>query len=46
MLNERLGQLHFWLNFIGFNLTFLPQHTLGWTACRGAWPTTTPHSPR
>ncbi len=29
MLNEKLGQLHFWLNFIGFNLTFLPQHTLG-----------------
>lgn len=29
MLNERLGQLHFWLNFIGFNLAFLPQHTLG-----------------
>ena len=29
MLNEQLGQLHFWLNFIGFNLTFLPQHQLG-----------------
>jgi cytochrome c oxidase subunit 1 len=29
MLNERLGQMHFWLNFIGFNLAFLPQHTLG-----------------
>jgi cytochrome c oxidase subunit 1 len=29
MLNEPLGQLHFWLNFIGFNLTFLPQHQLG-----------------
>ena len=29
MLNERMGRLHFWLNFIGFNLTFLPQHTLG-----------------
>lgn len=29
MLSEKLGQLHFWLNFIGFNLTFLPQHTLG-----------------
>jgi cytochrome c oxidase subunit 1 len=29
MLNERLGQVHFWLNFIGFNLTFLPQHQLG-----------------
>ncbi len=29
MLNERLGQVHFWLNLIGFNMTFLPQHTLG-----------------
>jgi cytochrome c oxidase subunit I len=29
MLNEKLGWLHFWLNFIGFNLAFLPQHTLG-----------------
>ena len=29
MLNERLGQLHFWLNFIGFNLCFLPMHQLG-----------------
>ena len=29
MLNERLGQLHFWLTFIGFNMAFLPQHVLG-----------------
>jgi cytochrome c oxidase subunit 1 len=29
MLDERLGKLHFWLLFIGFNLTFLPQHMLG-----------------
>jgi cytochrome c oxidase subunit I len=29
MLDERLGQLHFWLPFIGFNITFLPQHVLG-----------------
>jgi cytochrome c oxidase subunit I len=29
MLNERLGHLHFWLTFIGFNITFLPQHVLG-----------------
>ena len=29
MLNEKLGHLHFWLTFIGFNLTFLPQHVLG-----------------
>lgn len=29
LLNERLGQIHFWLFFIGFNLAFFPQHILG-----------------
>src|SRR5687767_8167499 len=29
MLDERLGQLHFWLMMIGFNVTFFPQHFLG-----------------
>jgi cytochrome c oxidase subunit 1 len=29
MLDERLGKWHFWLMFIGFNMTFLPQHMLG-----------------
>ena len=29
VLNERIGQLTFWLTFIGFNLTFMPQHWLG-----------------
>jgi cytochrome c oxidase subunit 1 len=29
MLNERLGKIHFVLQFIGFNLTFFPQHLLG-----------------
>ena len=29
MYSERLGKLHFWMTFIGFNITFLPQHVLG-----------------
>jgi cytochrome c oxidase subunit I len=29
MYDERLGQAHFWLLFIGFNAAFLPQHMLG-----------------
>ncbi|HEX6676483.1 MAG TPA: cytochrome c oxidase subunit I [Actinomycetes bacterium] len=28
-LNEGLGKVHFWLQMIGFNLTFFPMHTLG-----------------
>ncbi len=28
-LHEGLGKLHFWLFFIGTNLTFFPQHMLG-----------------
>jgi cytochrome c oxidase subunit 1 len=29
LLDERLGKINFWLVFIGFNLTFFPQHMLG-----------------
>ena len=29
MLSRRLGKWHFWLQFIGFNLTFFPMHFLG-----------------
>jgi cytochrome c oxidase subunit 1 len=29
LLDERLGKWTFWLLFIGFNLTFFPQHLLG-----------------
>jgi cytochrome c oxidase subunit 1 len=29
MYNERLGQIHFWIVFVTFNLTFFPMHWLG-----------------
>jgi cytochrome c oxidase subunit 1 len=28
-LSERIGTLHFWVTFVGFNLTFFPMHILG-----------------
>ena len=29
MLSEKLGKLHFWLMFVGVNVTFFPMHQLG-----------------
>jgi cytochrome c oxidase subunit 1 len=29
MMNERLGQIHFWLSFVFINVTFLPMFKLG-----------------
>jgi cytochrome c oxidase subunit 1 len=29
LLNETIGQVHFWLMMVGFNLTFFPMHWLG-----------------
>jgi cytochrome c oxidase subunit 1 len=29
MYNESLGKLHFWLTFVGFNVTFFPMHWVG-----------------
>ncbi len=29
LLDERIGKIQFWLTFIGFNITFFPQHMLG-----------------
>lgn len=29
VMNEGLGKLHFWIQLIGFNLTFAPMHWLG-----------------
>ena len=29
MYDERLGKLHFWMTFVGFNATFFPMHYIG-----------------
>jgi cytochrome c oxidase subunit 1 len=29
MLDEKLGKIHFWVNFVGMNLTFFPMHFSG-----------------
>src|SRR5436190_13237675 len=29
MMNERLGQLHFWLTFVGVYAIFIPMHVMG-----------------
>ena len=29
MLDERMGRFHFWLSFIGVNITFFPMHFIG-----------------
>ncbi len=29
MLDDRLGQIHFWITLIAFNMTFFPMHFLG-----------------
>jgi cytochrome c oxidase subunit 1 len=29
MLSRRLGQVQFWVQFVGFNMTFFPMHILG-----------------
>ncbi len=34
MLSEKLGQLNFFVIFVGLNLTFFPQHTTSSSAAR------------
>jgi len=34
MWNERLGQFHFWVTFLGAYLIYFPMHYLGLSACR------------
>jgi cytochrome c oxidase subunit 1 len=29
LMDERLGKIHFWINFVGMNLTFFPMHFAG-----------------
>jgi len=29
MYDEKLGKIHFWLSFVGVNVTFFPQHFIG-----------------
>jgi cytochrome c oxidase subunit 1 len=29
LMDERLGKIHFWIQFVGFNLAFFPMHMLG-----------------
>jgi cytochrome c oxidase subunit I len=29
MYDEKLGKIHFWLTFVGFNITFFPMHWVG-----------------
>jgi cytochrome c oxidase subunit 1 len=29
MMDDRLGKIHFWITFVGFNLAFFPMHMLG-----------------
>jgi cytochrome c oxidase subunit 1 len=41
MYNETWAQVHFWLLFIGANLTFLPMHWLGFAGCLAVFLSTT-----
>jgi cytochrome c oxidase subunit 1 len=29
LMNDRLGKIHFWISFVGFNAVFFPMHILG-----------------
>jgi cytochrome c oxidase subunit 1 len=40
MYDESLGKLHFWLSFVGVNVTFFRNIFRAWRACRGGFPIT------
>jgi len=42
MLNEALGQLHFWVFFVGVNILFFPMHFLGLQSMQRRVPDYTP----
>ncbi len=37
MLSEKIGKLHFWLMFVGFNVTFFRCTSWGSTGCRAGY---------
>jgi cytochrome c oxidase subunit I len=45
MMNEAMGQFHFWVTFLGAYAIFFPMHYVGLSACRGAIPSSASRLP-